>query len=57
VQNGGGGGLRLTNEGQDVLAGRRDRVALVPLDRWVGGTHVAGGSVWRWDPEARELQR
>jgi hypothetical protein len=57
VGEGDGRVLRLTDEGKDVLAGRRDRLELVPLDRWVGGTHVTGDRVWRWDPEAGELQR
>jgi hypothetical protein len=32
--------LGLTKQGEDVLAGRADRVELVPLDRWIGGTHL-----------------
>jgi DNA-binding transcriptional MerR regulator len=47
--------LRLTRAGEQVLAGRADRVALLGLDRWVGGTHLAAGSVWRWDPAAGRL--
>jgi DNA-binding transcriptional MerR regulator len=41
--------LRLTRNGERVLAGKADRVALLGIDRWVGGTHVATGAVWRWD--------
>jgi hypothetical protein len=34
----------------DVLAGRVDRLALAPLDRWLGGVHLRPGApVWRWD--------
>jgi redox-sensitive transcriptional activator SoxR len=43
--------LRLTREGGRVLAGELDRVELLGVDRWVGGTHVTEGSVWRWDAE------
>jgi hypothetical protein len=32
----------LTSRGAEVLAGEADRAELVPLDRWVGGTHVTG---------------
>jgi redox-sensitive transcriptional activator SoxR len=32
--------LRLTEAGQKVLAGEANRVELLGIDRWVGGTHV-----------------
>ena len=41
--------LRLTRKGECVLAGKADRVELLGVDRWVGGTHVTSESVWRWD--------
>jgi hypothetical protein len=48
--------IRRTSHGADVLAGRADRVALVPIDRWLGGVHVrAGAPPWRWDRERRTL--
>ena len=34
---------------RDVLAGRADRVDLLGIDRWVGGTHLVPGAVWRRD--------
>ena len=39
--------IGLTKRGEEVLAGGADRVELVPLDRWLGGTHVTAQSVWR----------
>jgi hypothetical protein len=48
--------VRRTSLGADVLAGRADRVALVPLDRWLGGVHLRPGApLWRWDRERRTL--
>jgi hypothetical protein len=47
--------LRLTDAGERVLAGEADRVELLGVDRWVGGTHVGAGSVWRWDAAAQVL--
>jgi hypothetical protein len=44
-----GSDVRLTRDGERVLAGDADRVELLGIDRWVGGTHVATGAVWRWD--------
>jgi hypothetical protein len=42
--------LRLTADGEAVLAGEADRVALIGFDRWLGGLHVrADGPLWRWD--------
>jgi hypothetical protein len=49
--------LRLTRAGSRVLARRADRVALLGIDRWVGGTHLRDGSVWRWDARRRRLHR
>jgi hypothetical protein len=45
--------LRLTETGERVLAGEADRVELIGIDRWVGGTHVTAASVWRWDAGER----
>jgi len=49
--------VRLTPVGERVLAGDGDRVELLGIDRWVGGTHVTPENVWRWDPQARTLTR
>jgi hypothetical protein len=48
---------RLTAAGRAVLAGRRDALADRPPDRWLGGTHLRPGNVWRWDPRSRRLSR
>jgi len=47
--------LRLTAEGENVLHGTSDRIELLGVDRWIGGTHITPGNVWRWDPAARRL--
>jgi DNA-binding transcriptional MerR regulator len=49
--------LRLTEHGERALRGGADRVELLGIDRWVGGTHLTSGKVWRWDPANRRLQR
>ena len=49
--------LRLTGAGERVLDGREDRVALLGLDRWLGGTHLTPSAAWHWDPAARVLIR
>jgi len=46
--------LDFTTAGRDVLAGKVDWLSLHPLDKWLGGIHL-GPSMWRWDPEARQL--
>jgi redox-sensitive transcriptional activator SoxR len=48
--------LRLTEQGEAVLRGQADRVALLGVDRWVGGTHVTTENAWRWDPDAAVLR-
>jgi hypothetical protein len=47
--------IRLTELGGRVLAGDADRVDVLGIDRWVGGTHLSSGAVWRWDAQSREL--
>jgi DNA-binding transcriptional MerR regulator len=47
--------LRLTDDGVRVLQGDADRVDLLGVDRWIGGTHVTAESGWRWDRAARKL--
>ena len=47
--------LALTAAGQRVLDGEADRVELLGIDRWVGGTHLVPGAVWRWDGERRSV--
>jgi redox-sensitive transcriptional activator SoxR len=49
--------LRLTGLGERTLAGEADRVELLGVDRWVGGTHVTPANAWRWDPAERRLVR
>jgi hypothetical protein len=47
--------LRLTPAGEQVLDQKADRVKLLGVDRWVGGTHITPDTAWRWDPAAQLL--
>jgi len=47
--------LKLTPAGERVLSQKADRVTLVGVDRWVGGTHITPATAWRWDPAAQLL--
>ncbi len=47
--------LRLTAAGERTMAGDADRVELLDVDRWIGGTHVTSRSPWRWDPACGKL--
>jgi DNA-binding transcriptional MerR regulator len=49
--------LRLSGEGDAVLRGQADRVALLGLDRWLGGTHLTPEAQWRWDARGRQVRR
>lgn len=50
------GTLRITDTGRAVLAGRADHVTLNGISRWLGGTHLRSGSVWRWNPVRQTLE-
>lgn len=41
--------LNITGAGRAVLYGKADYVALNPIDRWLGGTHLTNDNLWRWD--------
>ncbi|HEU4370275.1 MAG TPA: hypothetical protein VFV05_18795, partial [Methylomirabilota bacterium] len=42
--------LDITGLGRDVVAGERDRLAIQPIDTWLGGVHLRGDRPrWRWD--------
>jgi hypothetical protein len=45
----------ITETGRDVLAGRADRVEVLGIDRWVGGTHLRPGHVPRWDRSRKRV--
>jgi DNA-binding transcriptional MerR regulator len=49
--------LRLTPAGERVLRQEADRVQLLGVDRWIGGSHITPGIAWRWDPAAQHLLR
>ena len=49
--------LRLTATGEQALRGEADRVELLGIDRWIGGTHITPDTTWRWDAAERALVR
>jgi hypothetical protein len=49
--------LKLTPAGERVLAGKADRVQLLGIDRWLGGTHLTPAAIWRWDTATRTLHQ
>lgn len=48
-------GYELTVLGRRVLAGDADWLEHQPLDRWIGGVHLTGQSVWRWDEASERM--
>ncbi len=49
--------LQLTSFGERTLEGEADRVELLGVDRWIGGTHLTPENAWRWDPVDLKLVR
>jgi hypothetical protein len=47
--------VALTAFGQEVVQGRADHARANAVDRWLGGTHLMAGTLWRWGREARKL--
>lgn len=50
-----GADIRLTPFGTEVLAGRADHAGVNPVDRWLGGTHLINGGLWRWNRTTEAL--
>jgi len=45
-------GYRLTSLGRRVLAGASDWLSSHACERWIGGVHLTGDCIWRWDESA-----
>ena len=45
----------LTEKGQSVLRREDDFVTLNSIDTWLGGVHLEGKEVWRWNEKRKEL--
>jgi hypothetical protein len=48
--------FRLTPAGQEVLEGKRDAIATNGIDTWIGGVHLTGENLWRWNAGMRRLE-
>ena len=46
-----------TQLAEDVLAGKRDWLTAHNIDRWIGGVHLNGSNIWRWNADTRALGR
>jgi hypothetical protein len=51
------GTAEVTDLGREVLAGSADRVDVLGIDRWLGGTHLRPENLWRWDPSTSKVRR
>jgi len=43
--------IAITPAGREVAAGRRDWLAMNPVDRWLGGVELTPEKIWRWDED------
>lgn len=43
--------FQITAAGRGVLSGELHRNNYIPVDRWIGGTHLSAAQVWYWHPE------
>ena len=50
-------GFSLSALGSKVHAEQSDWLETHAIDRWIGGVHLEGDAVWRWDSNARRLVR
>ncbi|MEZ6028773.1 MAG: hypothetical protein R3C46_03385 [Hyphomonadaceae bacterium] len=50
-----GSEIEITALGQDILNSQMDYLAIAPIDRWWGGTHLRPGNLWRWNSATNKL--
>jgi hypothetical protein len=48
--------FHLTSTGKKVLEGKADFVKLNEIDEWLGGVHLQGNQLWRWDEQVSRLR-
>jgi hypothetical protein len=49
------GSVEVTQEGCAVLRGEADHIELNGIDRWLGGVHLQGANLWRWNGKHRSF--
>lgn len=49
--------LSITTAGEEVLAGKRNWLEMVAIDRWIGGVHLTHNNVWCWTPKSRIINK
>ncbi len=49
--------VSITDTGVKVLNGARDWLEINGIDKWLGGVHLHGSNIWRWDSKKRLLTK
>jgi len=49
--------LTITTAGEEVLAGKRNWLDNLVLDRWMGGVHLTSSNSWCWNPVTASLSK
>ena len=49
--------IKLTDNGHDVLTGKKDAMTLRSIDRWIGGVHLTPDNLYRWDSISGQMLR
>ena len=49
--------LAMTSAGEEVLAGTRNWLDSLELDRWIGGVHLTPDNLWCWNRAAAKLTK
>jgi hypothetical protein len=49
--------FEVTDAGEKILNGAADAIELNGIDEWLGGVHLSGRNLWRWNDQRREVLR
>lgn len=47
--------LTVSTVGKDVLAGRKNWLEIISLNKWIGGVHLSPTNTWCWDTDSKSM--
>jgi hypothetical protein len=47
----------ITAVGLEVLAGKKNWLEMVDLDRWIGGVHLNPDNIWFWNSKLGSIEK
>ena len=49
--------LTITKIGSEVLAGEKNWLNMIAIERWIGGVHLTESNIWCWNSYTNKMIR